>query len=121
MKVEIRWLFADGVSCMTLNRLVRETEPVSFERAGAVPPPENELVVMRSGEAQLVTPSGYKEQLTPGSHFGATALAHNAHRGTEVRFLDPAEAYRVPLDCIVNVPVVRWKIIETHRRRYEDF
>ena len=114
------WLFADGVSCMTLNRLVHETEPISFEADRIIPPPENELLVMRSGEALLITPSGYKEQLMAGSHFGATALADNAYRGTGVRIVDPAEAYRVPLDCIVHVPVVRWKLMETHRRRCED-
>ncbi|MBI4203493.1 MAG: cyclic nucleotide-binding domain-containing protein [Betaproteobacteria bacterium] len=115
------WLFADGVSCMTLNRLVRETEPVSFARESVVPPPNHDLLVIRSGQALLTTPAGYEERLTAGSYFGATALAHDAHRGTVVRFLDATEAYRVPLDCIVNVPVVRWKILEMQRRRYEDY
>ena len=76
---------------------------------------------MRSGRALLVAPSGYEEQLTTGSHFGATALIHDAHHGIDVRFLDPTVAYRVPLDCIVNVPVVRWKVLETQRRRYENY
>jgi hemerythrin len=115
------WLFADGVSCMTLNRLVRATEPVSFERDRVVQPAQHDLLVMRSGEALLTTPSGYSERLTTGSHFGATALTDCMARGTEVRFVDPAEAYRVPLSSIANVPVVRWKMLETHRRRYEDF
>lgn len=114
------WLFADGVSCVTLNRLVRDTEPVSFQRESVIPPPENELLVVRSGRALLVTPSGYEEQLTTGSHFGATALIQNARRGVEVRFLEPSVAYRVPVDSIANVPVVRWKVLETQRRRYED-
>ena len=113
------WLFADGVSCMTLNRLVRESEPISFEKSGVISPPENELLVMRSGEALLNTTSGYEERLRTGAHFGAAALAYDAHTGTQVRFLDPVQAYRVPLGCIINLPVVRWKMLETHRRRYQ--
>jgi hemerythrin len=115
------WLFADGVSCMTLNRLVRATEPASFEKDRIIDPPQNDLVVMRSGEALLTTPAGYAEHLHVGSHFGATALANGAHVGTQVRFLDSADVYRVPLDSILDVPVVRWKMLETHRRRYEDY
>lgn len=114
------WLFADGVSCMTLNRLVHATEPVSFEKEKTMPPPENDLLVMRSGEALLSTPAGYEERLGAGSYFGAAALLNHGHRNARVRFLDPTEAYQVPLDSILDLPVVRWKMLETHRRRYED-
>jgi hemerythrin len=114
------WLFADGVSCMTLNRLVHATHPVSFEKETTMPPPENDLLVMRSGEALLTTPSGYEERLAAGSYFGAGALLNHAHRSAQVRFLHPTEAYQVPLDSILDVPVVRWKMLETYRRRYEN-
>lgn len=114
------WLFADGVSCMTLNRLVHATEPVSFEKEKTMPPPENDLLVMRSGEALLTTAPGYEERLGPGSYFGAASLLNHVHRSAQVRFLHPTEAYQVPLDSILDVPVVRWKMLETHRRRYED-
>jgi hemerythrin len=114
------WLFADGVSCMTLNRLVHATEPVSFEKEKIMPPPENDLLVMRSGEALLTTPAGYEERLAAGSYFGAAALLNHAHRSAQVRFLHPTEAYQVPLASIVDLPVVRWKMLETHRRRYEN-
>jgi hypothetical protein len=29
-------------------------------------------------------------------------------------------AYSLPLEAIVELPVVRWKLLETHRRRYID-
>jgi hemerythrin len=115
------WLFADGVSCMTLNRLVRETYPAELAQGQVLAPPEQELLVMRSGEALLRTPARYEESLRVGSYFGAGALADGAQRGTEVRVLAPVQMYRVPLHCIENLPVVRWKMLETHRRRYSDY
>lgn len=115
------WLFADGVSCMTLNRLVRETNPGELAQGQVLAPPERELFVLRSGEALLHTPSRYEEALRVGSYFGAGALADGAQRGTEVRALEPVQMYRVPLHCIENLPVVRWKMLETHRRRYTDY
>jgi hemerythrin len=114
------WLFADGVSCMTLNRLVRATHPVSFETERTMGLPQNDLIVMRSGEALLTTSVGYEEPLAAGSHFGGSALLNHANHAAQVRFLQPTEAYQVPLDSILEVPVVRWKMLETHRRRYQD-
>lgn len=112
------WLFADGVSCMTLNRLVHETQAAVLAEAEVLAPPDAELLVLRSGEAQLSTPAGYGEQLRPGGYFGAGALAGGAHRDARVRVLSAAQVFRVPLQCIESLPVVRWKIMETHRRRY---
>ena len=113
------WLFADGVSCMTLNRLVRATEPVSFGKDRTLLPPQEHLIVMRSGEALLTTAAGYEEALGTGSYFGATALLNHASHDAQVRFVQPTEAYEVPLGSILDVPVVRWKMLETHRRRHE--
>jgi len=27
---------------------------------------------------------------------------------------------RLPLAVVIDLPVVRWKLLETHRRRYND-
>jgi hypothetical protein len=40
--------------------------------------------------------------------------------GASVQFLRPSQAYQFPLDSIANIPVVRWKLLETHLRRYVD-
>ena len=114
------WLFADGVSCMTLNRLVRETQPAAFEARAVMAPPDKELIVLRSGEAMLTTPAGYEERLGTGAHFGASAFSDGAQRGTQIRMLEPVQSFRVPLHCIEKLPVVRWKMMETHRRRYAE-
>ena len=70
-------------------------------------------------EALLTTAAGYEEALGTGSYFGATALLNHASHDAQVRFVQPTEAYEVPLGSILDVPVVRWKMLETHRRRHE--
>jgi hemerythrin len=114
------WLFADGVSCVTLSKLLRSAESAFFNKDRIIPPPADELWVLRSGEASLVTPSGYVETLSRGSYVGATAISGDEAKGAQVRFLGLSEAYRFPLDTIANIPIVRWKLLETHRRRYVD-
>jgi hemerythrin len=114
------WLFSDGVSCVTLSKLIRSAEAAVFNKDRIIPAPAEELLVMRSGEALLTTPSGYTEKVRSGSYVGATAISGDESTGAQVHFLGLSEAYRFPLDTIANVPVVRWKLLETHRRRYID-
>jgi len=113
-------LFADGVSGVTLNRLVQAAVPRSLERGARLPPPAETLIVLEAGAAQLSTAAGYRESLGVGSHFGAVTLAGVPIDGAGVEVLDAVSAYSLPLEAIVELPVVRWKLLETHRRRYID-
>ena len=115
------FLFAGGVSCITLNRLVNMAAPVEFSRGEALPPPERDVIVLRTGKAHLTAPTGRGETLGPGGYFGGLALSPGVERGTVVRFLDAAQAYSLPLDLVANLPVVRWKLLESHRRRYQSY
>jgi len=114
------WLFADGVSCVTLSRLIRSAESAVFDKDRIISPPADELLVLHSGKAEIATPSGYVESLGAGGFAGASAISHDESKGAQLRFLALSEAYRFPLDTIANIPVVRWKLLETHRRRYVD-
>ncbi len=85
-----------------------------------MPPPANELIVLEAGTAQLATSAGYRERLSAGSHYGAVTLAGVAVDGADVEMLDDVRGYSLPLDQVIELPVVRWKLLETHRRRYID-
>jgi hemerythrin len=112
-------LFSDGVSGVTLNRLVQAAEPRSLARGAMLPPPAETLLVLESGAAQLSTSAGYREVLGVGSHFGAVTLA-SAPIDAAIEVLEELRAYSLPLETVVGLPVVRWKLLETHRRRYID-
>ena len=113
-------LFREGVSCVTLSKLVRAASSVDFAQDAMIFPPEGGLLLLYSGEAVLTTPSGYTENLGLGGYVGATSISGNETNGAQVRFLRPSRAYQFPLESIANIPVVRWKLLETHRRRYVD-
>jgi len=113
-------LFADGVSGITLNRLVQAAEPRAMARGDRLRPPAEELVVLATGSAQLETVAGYRERLEAGSHFGAVTLAGVAIDGAGIEVLEDVSGYSLPLADVIDLPVVRWKLLETHRRRYID-
>jgi hemerythrin len=113
-------LFADGVSGVTLNRLVQAAEPHALSRGEVVPPPAEALLVIEAGAGRLTTAAGYRELLGAGSHFGAVKLAGMPIDGAGVEALEDLRAYSLPLEAVIELPVVRWKLLETHRRRYID-
>jgi hemerythrin len=113
-------LFADGLSCATLNRLVHAAEPVNYAEGQTVPAPAGHVVLLRSGAGELTGRAGLREQLCAGDHFGGYHLATEARIDAQVRFTAPAQAYRLPLEHTRHLPVVRWKLLETFRRRHRE-
>jgi hemerythrin len=113
-------LFADGVSGITLNRLVQAAEPRAMRRGDRLLPPPEELIVLEAGEAQLATSAGYRERLGAGSYFGAVRLAGMPINGADIEVLEDMSGYGLPIEEVMALPVVRWKLLETHRRRYID-
>ena len=85
-----------------------------------MPPPADQLLVLRSGAARLETQSGYSEMLASGSHIGASIISSVAASGAQLRFIEHTEAYRFSAAALETIPVVRWKLLETWRRRYTD-
>ena len=81
-------------------------------------PPDNELLVIQRGLARLTTVTGHEELLLGGDHFGAKAISGSPPRGAMVHFLERSAAMHLPLGAIENLPIIRWKLIETHRRPY---
>ena len=113
-------LFAEGVSGLTLNRLVQASQVQTYDEASECEPPESMLLLIHSGSALLEKPDGSAELLAAGSYFGLGPLGGTAHRGSKIRFRERSKTYSLPLDVAGSLPVVRWKLIETYRRRYLD-
>jgi hemerythrin len=113
-------LFAEGVSGLTLNRLLQAAQVRAFEAGSECEPPETMLLLIHSGSALLEKPDGSAELLAAGSHVGLGPLGGTAHRGSRIRFRERTETYALPLELVGSLPIVRWKLIETYRRRYLD-
>jgi len=103
-----------------LNRLVHAADMRMFEAGAVFEPPDSELMLVQSGAALLIKPNGRTDALRSGDHFGARALGGEVHRGSKVRFLETTQIYALPAELAGSLPIVRWKLIETYRRRYLD-
>ena len=114
------WLFSEGISCVTLGNLVRTSSIAQFAAGATIAVPRDELLLLQAGAATLETSSGFTEQLGIGDHFGASFLPEHTTEGSHVRFSAAATMRRLPVAAVAEIPVVRWKLLETHLRRYVD-
>ncbi len=113
-------IFADAVSCTTLSQLVRAAKLVRFSKGAILPPPTDELLVIHTGAALLSTPVREDLVLGVGMNIGALSISGEPPIDTQLQFLEDSEVYQIPVEALANIPIVRWKLIETHRRRYVD-
>lgn len=114
------WLFSEGISCVKLGNLVRASSTAQFATGTVIGVPRDEVLVLQSGAGVLQTPSGFNEPLGIGDHIGTAFLRAQAADGAQVRFTEPTAVRRVPVSNVADIPVVRWKLLETHLRRYID-
>ena len=98
-----------GVSCVTLNRLVNAAER-QF-RAGRQACRNARLILRPTGAASQPPAT------SSASRPAATLAGWRFPRGRAQN--DFSAQRRLPLELVAELPVVRWKLIETHRRRYE--
>jgi hemerythrin len=114
------WLFSEGISCVKLGSLVRASSTAQFAAGSVISVPKDEVLVIQSGAGVLQTPSGFSEPLRVGDHIGTAFLRAQAADGAQARFTEAATVRRVPVSSVADIPVVRWKLLETHLRRYID-
>ena len=80
--------------------------------------PESATKVKSRSSAASIPVAGRENRLDNGDHLGAKAIAGRPHKGTVVQFLERIEVCRLALEAVEDLPIVRWKLVETHRHRY---
>ena len=114
------WLFCEGVSCITLGKLVRASSVADYAAGAEIAVPQDEVLLLQAGAATLETAAGFREVLGIGDHVGAALQPGHTMAGSKVHVTSEATLRRLPVAAVADFPVVRWKLLETHLRRYVD-
>lgn len=110
------WLCAEGLTDMVLNRLAQAIEPVSFA-AGEAVDPGDAVAFVKGGRAALMIGSDEVEKLEPGDFFGEEVALFETPPLFRVKALEALEVYRLPAALMRDVPIMRWKLLESYERR----
>ncbi len=110
------WLCAEALTETTLDRLAKDMPVLKFE-AGKYIEPLGWLALVKSGAAELTIGGEVIETLGPGDFFGEEEAIFNSPALFRVRASVSLEIYLMAAAVAREVPVMRWKLMESHERR----
>jgi hemerythrin len=111
-------IFGESLSAPVHDQLIRNARKVCFALGDIAMADDAPLLyVVIRGEAVLHLEGLVVERLGPGGIFGEGRLLDGAPCLYSPRALTPVQAYAISGDTIRGIPVVRWKLYETYKRR----
>jgi hemerythrin len=114
------WLFGESIPAVSLNRMAREMRPAllaageRFTSNG-----DSGLLLIESGCADILLQEHLVESLGPGQFFGEGMVLFSTPCIYHARAREKTQAHFIPASILLDIPVVRWKLFETYRRRME--
>jgi hemerythrin len=113
------WLFGGFISATVHNRLTRAMRTEYFEKGEAPAEKDQKLYLISMGSVELKIEEDVIETLQEGEFCGeagvlfSTSSVYNAVAATDVK------AFVIERSILLDMPVVRWKLFETYKRRME--
>lgn len=111
------WLFGEMLSCPIKSRIARQMECSSYSEGKKLPVIPGNLYLLKDGEVEIYSGGKTIETLVPGGFFGAELILLEAAQLLEASATKTSEIYRIPGEILKDIPIVRWKLLETYERR----
>lgn len=111
-------LFGDGLSC-TLQNAIAEATTSQTATAGELLKscPVSSLCLLKSGKVELLLGQRIIETLAPGDFYNETAVLFDTPTLLKARAAQDSAICSIPCETLADVPIVRWKLLETHKMR----
>ena len=113
------WLFGDGLSSSALNRIVTAMNLTELED-GEVETSESNRHLLRlieDGVLKRFVGDYVLETLRSGSFFNESLSMFGIQPQSHLRSIGTSRVWDIPTSVISDIPIVRWKMFETSRRR----
>ena len=114
------WLLGESISYPVQTRIAQSMEVSIFQPGKTIDPGHRrELFIIKSGKVQLFIENDPMETLRAGDFFGEVGVLFDTTCLFGIRTVDRTEVYRIPAQSLLDVPIVRWKLLEMYQRRME--
>jgi len=117
--LQTTWLFGDAISPPVQNRVAEDMELRSFGRKGETLADVNpaSLYIIKKGGVERLRGNEVTETLGAGDFFGEDTAIFRIDIDQQFRTTEPTIMYEVPGEALIDVPIILWKLLETHERR----
>ncbi len=115
------WLLGEELSYPIQNKIAKVMKPIeipdgefSLEGSGGS---IFSLFIVRNGHLKRFINDSVVETLHKFDFFGEETALFGEKPATRIRAISDAELFEVPITYLSDIPVVRWKLFETHQKR----
>lgn len=113
-------LFGDAVSYPLQNRIARMTEDYSCPAVQTgLSCGLQELFIVRHGKVLLYLENDLLETLGSGDFWGEGGVLFNTPCLFEAKCTEDTLLYRIPGEKLLDIPSIRWKLLEVYQRRMQ--
>jgi hemerythrin len=115
------WLFGGFISATVHNRLTRSMHLEKFKK-GEILGRENEkrLFLITKGRVELKVEDNILESVGPGDFCGEGCVLFDNACLYHAEAASAGSAFVIDRDTLLDMPVIRWKLFETYKRRMES-
>ncbi len=115
------WLFGEALSPRVQTRIAEQMQPISYPNKGkkVVINRPNTLYLIESGTIDRVYKGNVLENLAEGDFFGENRALFSEDNRTDFVVTSPAQGFILDTEHINDIPIIRWKLLETHQKRKE--
>ncbi|MCR4316614.1 MAG: bacteriohemerythrin [Planctomycetes bacterium] len=112
------WLFGDSISYPVQNAIARGMTVSKIGRGTLIRDTYFTGVGMvKSGKLQLIAGNSVVDEIGPRMAFAESTALFGTKDVYRIRAEEDTVAYVIPAELIKEIPVVRWKLLETYNRR----
>ncbi len=112
-------LFGEIVSFPMQSTIAREITEEKVKKGSELLPVSGKLTMIAEGSVQLLLNSKKITILKPGDYFGEDSVLFDFSSKYTALCLEDAMIYSIDQELLKNIPIVRWKMLETHKKRIQ--
>lgn len=112
------WLLGDGISDPVQNKLAYALKKKTFPKGHVFSTnSHSNFYMIRKGQLQSYIDEDLFETLTEGDFFGEENILFKIPCLFSVHVEQEAELLEIPGDVLLDIPIARWKMLETFQKR----
>jgi hemerythrin len=114
------WLFGDMVTYPVQNKIAQKLTIHSYIEGEIIPDNgEAILVLLVEGELGIRSGAAQIETLTPGNFCREETILSEGGTSFSIYASKTSQVYFIPGKILLDIPVVMWKLLETHEKRQQ--
>lgn len=113
------WLFGESLSPRVQTHIAEHLVPFEFNEEGLPLSSLDEkfIYIIERGALLRIMDGRIVEKLESGDFFGEDRAVFVSEYRSELLIQEPVSGYRLHTEHIMDIPIIRWKLLETHQKR----